>query len=692
VDGEFLRDIEAWREKLARSIALRNPGLEDIDSLNFAVQRTIDRIIFLRICEDRGLEQPNRLQALLNAPNIYIRLKELFHRADEKYNSGLFHFRDEKDIHEPPDGVTLALKIDDQVLAEIIRSIYPPCPYEFSVMPADILGQVYEQFLGKVIRLTAGHQAKVDTKPEVKKAGGVFYTPTYIVEYLVKSTVGKLLEGKAPKQAALLRILDIGCGSGSFLIGAFQYLLDWHRDWYVKDEPGKHPKEICKGEAGDWRLTISERKRILLNNIYGVDIDLQAVEVTKLSLLLKVLEGETQTVIEKQLKMFNQRALPDLSRNIKCGNSLVGHDFYHGGQLDLFTDAEKKKINAFDWAQEFPHIIGRDVGAERGQGPGFRDRGPNPQPLTPDPWSGGGFDAIVGNPPYVRQEILGDDFKEYAKAHYKTYAGTADLYTYFIERGISLLKDGGQFGYIVANKWMRAAYGRPLREWLKDKAIEEIIDFGDLRVFQGATTYPCILRVAKGKAKKSFTAVKMPDLKFTDLAEKIKGLRYTVEKATLSPDGWSLADSKVSALLEKIKSQGIPLKEYVKGKIYRGVLTGFNEAFVIDEATKKRLIKEDPKSAELIKPFLVGRDIRRYEKPKSDKYLIFTRRGVSINQYPAIENYLLKFKECLVPKPLDWKGKKKWPGRKPGSYKWYEIQDTVEYFLEFEKPKIFGLA
>src|SRR5206468_3252486 len=191
----------------------------------------------------------------------------------------------------------------------------------------DILGQVYEQFLGKVIRLTEGHQAKVEDKPEVKKAGGVYYTPTYIVDYIVKNTVGKLLEGKTPRQAAKLRILDPACGSGSFLIGAYQYLLNWHRDRYVDAGPAKHTRELYQGRGGAWHLTTSEKKRILLNNIFGVDIDPQAVEVTKLSLLLKVLEGESQESLARQLRMFHERALPDLASNIKCGNSLIGPDF-----------------------------------------------------------------------------------------------------------------------------------------------------------------------------------------------------------------------------------------------------------------------------------------------------------------------------------------------------------------------------
>src|SRR5450756_689743 len=183
-DDAFLKEIESWRDLIARNIALRNPALTQRE-LNFAVQQTIDRIIFLRICEDRGIEEYGRLMALLNGDHVYGRLFELFQRADERYNSGLFHFRREKGRNEPADELTPALAVDDKPLKEIVKNLYyPDSAYEFSVLPADILGQVYEQFLGKVIRLTPGHRAVVEDKPEVKKAGGVYYTPTYIVDYL----------------------------------------------------------------------------------------------------------------------------------------------------------------------------------------------------------------------------------------------------------------------------------------------------------------------------------------------------------------------------------------------------------------------------------------------------------------------------------------------------------------------------
>jgi type I restriction-modification system DNA methylase subunit/predicted type IV restriction endonuclease len=661
VDDAFLREIESWRDVLAKNIALRNPRLTQRE-LNFSVQRTIDRMVFLRICEDRSIEDYGKLQALQSGANVYRRMVQLYRQADDKYNSGLFHFEEERDRPEPPDELTPALKIDDKHLKEIIKRLYyPDSPYEFSVLPADILGQVYEQFLGKVIRLTPGHRAVVEEKPEVRKAGGVYYTPTYIVDYIVKNTVGRLTEGSTPKKVEKLCILDPACGSGSFLLGAYQYLLDWHREWYEANDPKKHAKgkspKLYQAGGGEWRLTTAEKKRILLNNIYGVDIDSQAVEVTKLSLLLKVLEGESEETLLKQYQLFKERALPDLRNNIKCGNSLIGPDFYEGRDMALFDEEEHYRINVFDWQSEYPEIM-----------------------------KNGGFDAVIGNPPYVRQEGLGE-FKEYFQKDYKVYHGTADLYAYFIERGISLLNSAGMFGYIVANKWMRANYGETLRHWLKKQGIREIIDFGDLPVFKKATTYPCIMTVRKDGPSKGFSVTQVKTLDFDSIAEYVKENCFNVNSSNLDDKGWSLVDEKEHALLDKLRTVGVSLKEYVDGKIYRGVLTGLNEAFVIDKVTRDRLIAEHPRSAEIIKPFLAGRDIKRYQEPKSKKYLLFTRRGIDIEKYPAIKKYLSEFKERLMPKPKGWKGEK-WKGRKPGAYQWYEIQDTIDYYAEFEKPKI----
>ncbi len=651
VDVEFLKEIESWRDTLARNIALRNLGLS-VHELNFAVQRTIDRIIFLRMCEDRGIEDYGSLLALTGGPQIYARLGELYRQADEKYNSDLFDFQ--------ADTLTRSLTLDDKVLKPILGGLYyPECPYEFSVLPTEILGQVYEQFLGKVIRLTPAHRAKVEEKPEVKKAGGVYYTPTYIVEYIVQQTVGKLVEGKTPRQISKLRVLDPACGSGSFLLGAYQYLLDYHRQWYEAHDPGKHAggkrPALYQGPGGEWRLTTGEKKRILLNNIYGVDIDRQAVEVTKLSLLLKVLEGENQETLGQQLALWRERALPDLGDNIKCGNSLIGPDYFEGQLLP--DEEEMRRVNPFDWEAEFAEIM-----------------------------AGGGFDAVIGNPPYVRQEILGDQ-KKYLQQNYEVSHGTADLYAYFIERAVSLLKPDGLFCYIVGNKWLRANYGKPLRRWMKQQRIEEITDFGDLPVFEKATTYPCILRIRKASPRTTFDATQVKSLDFGNLQDYVGDHRYSVNQAALDDGIWSLADQRTQALLAKLYAIGVPLGEYVTGQIHYGIKTGYNKAFVIDTETRARLIAEDPRSAKLIKPFLAGRDIKRYQRPSSDRYLVFTRRGVNVKEYPAIERYLRRFKERLMPKPKGWQGDK-WKGRKPGSYRWYEIQDTVDYHAEFEKPKI----
>ena len=653
VDRAFLKEIESWRDLLAHNIANRNPGIQSRD-LNFAVQRTIDRIIFLRMAEDRSVEPVGRLQSLLNGPDTYSRLLVFFREADDRYNSGLFHFSPERDRLESPDTLTPSLKIDDKALKDVIRSLYyPASPYEFSVLPPDILGNVYEQFLGKVIHLTTGGHARIEDKPEVKKAGGVYYTPKYIVDYIVTQTVGRLLglpptpspltgedvapkrgatgEGVSvsrnpesgirtanltPKQISKIRIVDPACGSGSFLVGAYRWLLDYHRDWYLSDGPAKHTKELYQGHAGQWFLSTPEKKRILVNNIFGVDIDPQAVEVTKLNLLLCVLENENTSSL-RQLALIHQRALPDLGHNIKCGNSLIAPDFYRESQLDLFDDETRYRINAFDWSAEFPQIM-----------------------------KSGGFDAVIGNPPYVRQEAL-SDFKEYFQRHYEAFDGVADLYAYFMEKALKLLRDGGLFSFIVSSSFLRATYGEPLRRTLKKHAaVLRIVDFGGLAVFEKAKdTYVCIPLLAKGAKQEPVLVSIVDSLAIQNLSEHVSANHFAIPQERLSPEAWSLKSDEESAVLAKLINAGQPLGDYVNRHMFYGIKTGLNAAFEISASQRSALLLSTPSGNGLIKPFLGGQDIRRYSIEESERYLIVIPCGWTRQQMLAMKKASTDFSQ-----------------------------------------------
>lgn len=657
VDVEFLKEIEGWRSLLARNVALRNPQISQ-QELNFAVQRTIDRIVFLRICEDRGIERPGQLQALLNEDDLYDRLRIHFRQADDRYNSGLFHFHEERDRLEPPDALTLGLSIDDAPLRQILRNLYyPDSPYEFSVLPADILGQVYEQFLGKTIRLTAGHQAKIEEKPEVRKSGGVFYTPTYVVRYIVDGTIGEELEGKSPQQAAKLRVLDPACGSGSFLIEAYQKLLDWHRDYYAAHGPANFRKQLYQSQKGDWRLTTSERKRILLNNIYGVDIDPQAVEVTKLSLLLKVLEGETEETLSQQLRLFHERALPDLANNIKCGNTLIGPDYFNGRHLGLLDQESIDRLSVFDWKAEFPKIL-----------------------------KAGGFDVVIGNPPYVRMEVF-KEIKDYLRLTYRTHAERTDLYVYFLEREHALLREGGRLGMIVSNKFLRAKYGEPLRAHLNDvSCIERIVDLAGLPVFKGATVRTIILLARKQNGVKQPRSVRYSppptledfeavEAKRISLAEAADPLRYNVASSELRSSGWSLIRSECSALMKRLRRQAISLREFVEGRICRGIVSGLIDAFVIDDDRRRAILRRNPAARRILRPFLQGRQIRRYKIEPVRQHLIYTHHGIDMEPYPAVLEHLRPFRDKLRARAT--------------KQEWYELQQPqLAYVPYFEGPKI----
>ncbi len=588
VDTEFLKEIERWRAILAKDIAQQNPRLS-IDELNDAVQRTIDRIIFLRMAEDRGVEEYGRLAGLAKRPNVYQGLLTFYNDADAKYNSGLFDFS--------ADMLTPHLRIDAEKLSGILEDLYyPRAPYEFSVLAPDTLGKVYEQFLGSVIRLTPAHLAKIEEKPEVRHAGGVHYTPMYIGQYLATETVGKLIAGKSPQEIARIRVLDIACGSGTLLLCAFELLLEHYLNWYTTHRDEKRVQNRIYESATGWRLTTAEKKRILTTHIFGVDIDRQAVEVTKLSLLLKVLEGESQETLGKQLALFKERALPNLDDNIKCGNSLIGTDYF-AGQL-MPDEHELRRVNPFDWAREFPEIM--------------RD---------------GGFDCIIGNPPYIRIQTM----KEWAPLEVEIYkeeysaasSGNYDIYVVFVEKGLSLLNKHGRLGFILPSKFFATDYGQSLRQQISErKALAGVVDFGHAQVFENATTYTCLLFLTK-EPSQSISYVKIaspPDL----AKEPISGQILKSELFTARP--WIFANDLETALSNKIATNSVPLGE-LPSRIGRGSSSGADDVFILHRNGRVLTTRQGERveiEPTILRIPIYATDFGRYRfNPQSEEVIIF---------------------------------------------------------------------
>jgi len=552
VDSEFLKDIEGWRDVLARNLAIRNSDLS-ADDLNAAVQKIIDRIIFLRMAEDRGLESYGQLHKLCEQPDIYNRfMSGLCRKADQKYNSGLFHFQKEPGVTDAPDTLTPRLVMDDNVIKPILQSLYfeHGSPYHFGVLPVEILGTVYERFLGKVIRLTAGHQAKIEEKPEVRKAGGVYYTPAYIVNYIVLNTIGKQIAGKSPvdlagnKTTSPFRVLDMACGSGSFLLGAYQFLLDHCLQWYQANPSKKHAGAVYQNAKGETCLSIGERKRILTTHIFGVDIDRQAVETTKLSLLLKALEGENDSSLSKQMSLFHERALPNLSDNIKCGNSLIASDF-------SMLPEDLVRVHAFDWPAQFP-----------------------------DAMKAGGFDAIIGNPPYSAKQSLETQelMKFFSSVEYK-----CDPYAFFIEQGLNKLKKEGHLGFIIPVTWMTNFYYMKMRKLLIDSNSLNKIVLLDGLVFEDANVDTCMLFLNKnGVPTEKFEWVKttLPHIEQSFSFREYSKIRLE-ERYDIVPnadDAWDEVRSKIDKVSVKLGAIA---------KISLGMKLRSNDEFVVFVKDKK---------------------------------------------------------------------------------------------------------
>jgi adenine-specific DNA-methyltransferase len=499
LDTDFLNFLDEARRELASDLIRHNDRADLLQGtrLNEAVQRILDRLLFLRICEDRDIDTGRPLALILkawrdtsgNAPPRRVRQSELLlHDAEtgqaseaasappsSLWREVVAHFRALD--RRPPSFIPFfngnlfkphfseELEVSDEWIAGFIDDVGDDeSPYLFNVIPVEILGTIYERFLGKVVR-PKGRGVTIEEKPEVRKAGGVYYTPRYIVDYIVEQTVGKLLEDKPPRESLKLHILDPACGSGSFLIRAFERVCEHWQTAMMKDENMRRKQDCWTDpDTGDIHLTSSLKRRILTANIYGVDIDPGAVEVTQLSLYLKMLEGENRTTLARERDLFGSDValLPPLESNIKCGNSLIASDY-------SMDPEELLSVKAFDWPVQFAEIM-----------------------------KAGGFDAVIGNPPYRRELDYKELLDQIAQGSFgsKYRKPRMDLWYYFVHRGIELLRLRGLLSFIVNSYWTSGTGAEKLIDTLRKNAhLQEIFFFGKLKVFQEVSGQHMILLV-----------------------------------------------------------------------------------------------------------------------------------------------------------------------------------------------------
>ncbi len=420
IDKTLLDDLMNVRKLIANDIEKNYSEKYASNEKDEIVQRIIDRLIFIRRCEDTGINPDNiMLEELNRLPDnrVYGRLKDIFQKYDDVYNSGLFAIAKDNDCD--------IIKIDGTIIKKLLSHLYQSKDgtyiYDFDWIDADVLGQVYEQYLGIILAQTKSGKSKLKEGQAHRKEQGIYYTPTYIVDYIVKNTVGELI--KERKDMKNIKILDPACGSGSFLIKAFDYMNDALTN-----------TDSVKQHRLDSQGAYSIKTEILKNNIYGVDLDNKAVEITKLNLLLKAAE--------------KNRKLPDeLDKHVRHGNSLI-------------DDSSIAGLDAFKWTDEFEE---------------------------------GSFDVVIGNPPYIRNTELSKTDKSFFNQNYVGAHKQYDILVLFFERGIKLLKNEGYLGFITSNKFMASDYGEKLRELiLKNCKIISLIDVSNLKIFKDASTYPVI--------------------------------------------------------------------------------------------------------------------------------------------------------------------------------------------------------
>ena len=675
VDADFLEQLSVWREEFAKDIYKDNSGIS-VRMLNDVVQKLLDRLIFIRLLEDREIIKSRSLKEIAENwresrhRDIQSQLNALFKQLNNDFNGEIFK-----------DHPCETMQYDSKLIADIIDELYPPkSAYDFAVIGVELLGIIYEKYLGKTIRFTE-KRVKVEEKPEVRKAGGVYYTPKWVVDYIVDNTIGTLIEGKTPEEIAKLRILDPACGSGSFLIGSLDHLFDYHLNYYLANpneakESTLFPKIIRV--QNEPRLSIYAKSDILRNNIFGVDLDPQAVEITMMSLYIKVLEGERALPHNKEL-------LPSLSNNIRCGNSLIGFDYVI--QQTLLEDSEKERTNPFEWRSKttgFGKIIG-----ERG-----------------------GFHAIIGNPPYIRIQTMKEWAPKevaYITKEYKTAeSGNYDIYVVFVEKAIELLDQDGLFGFILPHKFFQAEYGENLRHIISEnRLLREIVNFKDQQVFEEVTTYTCLLFLSKRKQTEfKYVEVKRLENPVNQLTLIKTNSKYadddlqigSVSSDFISEKPWQFGFGNEAALLLKLNEIDTKLSD-IADRIFQGLVTGADNVFILERkgisekeggivsAYSKALDRDIKIEASILKPLLKGQEIKRYSTPLWKYCIIFpynieNRKATLIpkdemeRKYPKAWRYLNENKKILLARD---RGKLK--------VEWYAFGRT-QNINQFCEPKI----
>ncbi len=537
VDEDFLAELDELRDELARSFKNKNPQLDGED-LTEATQRTLDRLVFMRFLEDKLIEPEIIVERLGERGTAWADFTSESQRLDRIYNGIIFK------QHQIIDDAGFV--VDERVFGVVRERLsHTNSPYDFNALPVHILGSIYERFLGKVIE-TTDKRAKVVEKPEVRKAGGVYYTPEYIVRYIVRETIGKQIAGKNPADIALMRFADIACGSGSFLLGVYDELLRYHTGYYnrTKRTRAEALKAGCvEREDGSLALSLVQKREILLKNIYGVDIDAQAVEVAQLSLFLKLLEDETTATARQQMTL-KHALLPNLGDNIKCGNSLVGWDI--GG---LFGDEEDRKINPMDFEGAFPEVMKR-----------------------------GGFDAIVGNPPYGAE--LNPQVTEYIRKRYETATKSLDTYVLFMERAVQLLKPSGKLSVIVPTGWYSGARFSELRRYIACKIDPEgfvNLPYDVFSAWVDTTVYVATKRETPTKWRRLEPAIvslrtfpkrhKISD--YSEFYENLESVNFVDWFTEENDEYLTYANADTISLMRKIQKRSKPLQYFAD--IQRGV-------------------------------------------------------------------------------------------------------------------------